>query len=48
MVGYVKAMYTPTDSSEIVGEEEDIEDLEYHYGWVIDSNEPYNMRKEKK
>ncbi len=47
MVGYVKAMYTPTESSEIVGEEEEIEDLEYHYGWVIDPNELFNMKKEE-
>ena len=48
MLGYVRTMYTPIDNSEIVGEDEDIEDLEYQYGWIIDSNEPYNMRKEKK
>jgi hypothetical protein len=48
MIGYVKAMYTPTESSEIIGEEEDIEDLEYHTGWIIDSNEENNIRKEKR
>ncbi len=48
MVGYVRAMYTPIESSEIVGEEEEIEDLEYHYGWVIDPTEPFNMKKEER
>lgn len=48
MVGYVKTMYTPTDSDEIVGEEEDIEDLEYQYGWVIDKTCPSNMRRKSK
>ncbi len=48
MVGYVKAMYTPIDSCEIVGEDEELEDLEYHYGWVIDPTESYNMKKEER
>ena len=45
MIGYVKAMYTPIETSTIVGEEKNIEDLEYQFGWVIDANEPYNMKK---
>ena len=48
MVGYVKTMYTPINSEEIIGEEEDIEDLEYMYGWVIDKRYTNNMRKEDK
>ena len=48
MIGYVKAMYTPTESSEIVGEDEEVKDLEYQYGWVIGPNEENNIRKEKK
>ena len=48
MIGYVKTMYTPANVDEIVGEEEDVKDLERLYGWVIDKRYTNNMRKEDK
>jgi hypothetical protein len=47
MVGYIKAVYTPGDNPIVVGEEEDIEDLDYLVGWFVDSDSNNNMRKEK-
>jgi len=47
MVGYVKVMYTPGNSEVVVGEDEEIEDLDNLYGWVVDSEAKDNLREDK-